>query len=559
MPSTTTPRTPLLAAAVSDPGLRRENNEDRYHCDPERGLFMVIDGVGGQAAGEKAADTALAMLRTRLERETGSPADRLREAITLANNEVYRLAQEEPAWKGMACVLTVALVRDGRATIGHVGDTRLYLLRDEAMQKITHDHSPVGEREDEGELDEAEAMRHPRRNEIFRDVGSEPHEPADEDFVEIVELPFHTDSALLLCTDGLTDLVRSATIADIAYTYGDRPQLVVERLIEAANDSGGKDNVTAVFVAGSAFAEASRPGRGAGPVGGRIVRGPGGTPRHESAVAWPWLLVALGLGAVIGLLASYAGWMSSDRLSERLLQANRPAGWARTWKVGLEPDADFITITDALRQAQPGDVIQVDPGVYDSHFVLDRGVQLVSRRPHEAILAPRAEHDPRGPGVTIRGGSRLAGFRIAGVGERRLGIGIRIEEGEVDDVEVLGAETAAIVFAPQSRGILRASRVTGNPGVGVVVDAGALPRLFHNVISGNGTMGGGESPDARAKPQVELRDGADAVFEGNIIAGSGLEQIQGLPAARRAAVALDNVIGAPAQAQRPKPQGRTPR
>src|SRR3982750_2187560 len=102
--------TALNAAGATDPGLVRERNEDRYHCDPARGLFLVIDGVGGQAAGEKAAETALALVRTRLERETGLVEDRMREAIGLANDEIYRLASLHPDRKGMACVLTAAVV-----------------------------------------------------------------------------------------------------------------------------------------------------------------------------------------------------------------------------------------------------------------------------------------------------------------------------------------------------------------------------------------------------------------------------------------------------------------
>ena len=109
----------------------------------------------------------------------------------------------------MACVLTVAVVENGRATIGHVGDTRLYKLRDDRIEKVTRDHSPVGEREDSKELSELQAMRHPRRNEVYRDVGSEPHEPDGPEFVDIEEIPFETDAALLLCSDGLSDLVES--------------------------------------------------------------------------------------------------------------------------------------------------------------------------------------------------------------------------------------------------------------------------------------------------------------------------------------------------------------
>ena len=152
-------KTNLRFAAASDPGKRRKNNEDRYYVDPDRGIYAVIDGVGGHAAGETAAGVAVDVIRERLERQTGTPEERIREAITLANNEILRLSRTRPEWTGMACVLTVVLIEDDVATVGHVGDTRLYLLRAGEIRKITHDHSPVGEREDHGEISEAEAMR----------------------------------------------------------------------------------------------------------------------------------------------------------------------------------------------------------------------------------------------------------------------------------------------------------------------------------------------------------------------------------------------------------------
>src|SRR4051794_16350613 len=107
-------------AGLSDPGRKRANNEDRFHCDPERGIFFVIDGVGGQNAGEIAADTAYNLLRGRLERQVGEVEDRIREAITVANNEIHRLSKTNPEWEGMACVLTVAIVKDGEVTVGQV-------------------------------------------------------------------------------------------------------------------------------------------------------------------------------------------------------------------------------------------------------------------------------------------------------------------------------------------------------------------------------------------------------------------------------------------------------
>ena len=138
----------LKAAGDSDPGRLRDVNEDRFHIDVARGLFLVVDGVGGQAAGGRAADIAVRMLRERLERETGPVASRVREAIAIANNEIHRVAGLRPEWNGMACVLTVVVVDEDRAVVGHVGDTRLYKLRGDRIEKITSDHSPVGERED---------------------------------------------------------------------------------------------------------------------------------------------------------------------------------------------------------------------------------------------------------------------------------------------------------------------------------------------------------------------------------------------------------------------------
>jgi serine/threonine protein phosphatase PrpC len=231
--------TAVRAAGDTHPGLQREVNEDRFHVDAARGLFIVVDGVGGQAAGGKAADLAISLLRARLERETGTIADRVREAITIANNEIRRMASLRPEWDGMACVLTVAVVDEGRAFVGHVGDTRLYKLRGGSIEKITRDHSPVGEREDARELSEVEAMRHPRRNEVYRDVGSDTHQPFDPDFIDLVEIPFEPDAALLLCSDGLTDLVDSAAINDLAMELAGRPADVVGSLIHAANHAGG--------------------------------------------------------------------------------------------------------------------------------------------------------------------------------------------------------------------------------------------------------------------------------------------------------------------------------
>src|SRR5580693_6540842 len=284
-------RTKLRFAAASDPGKRRKNNEDRYYVDPDRGIYAVIDGVGGHAAGETAAGIAVDVIRERLERPTGTPEERIREAITLANNEIFRVSRTRPEWTGMACVLTVALIEDDIATVGHVGDTRLYLLRAGEIQKVTHDHSPVGEREDHGEISEAEAMRHARRNEIFRDVGSSERNPDDTGFIEMETFPMPDDGLLLLCSDGLTDLVSSAEILAGVERYAPDFDAAIHALIDAANSAGGKDNITVVIVAGPEYAEE--------PVGARDKVT---TTRATIPLEWVFLACGLLLGAAAGVL-----------------------------------------------------------------------------------------------------------------------------------------------------------------------------------------------------------------------------------------------------------------
>jgi serine/threonine protein phosphatase PrpC len=248
-------KTNLQSWYDTDTGRKRTHNEDRCYGDAQQGIFVVVDGVGGQAAGEKAAETALRCIRDRLASKTGSVADRVREAIALANNEIYRLSQIKTEWEGMACVLTIAVVENNIVTVGHVGDTRLYKLCKGKIEKKTRDHSPVGEREDNKEISEEEAMSHPRRNEVYRDVGSENRDKDEEDFIDIFNMPFTPQDALLLCSDGLSDMITSEVIRKIAESFAGQPKLIVEHLIKAANEAGGKDNISVVFVEGSEYAD----------------------------------------------------------------------------------------------------------------------------------------------------------------------------------------------------------------------------------------------------------------------------------------------------------------
>ncbi|MBV9267052.1 MAG: serine/threonine-protein phosphatase [Acidobacteriaceae bacterium] len=241
------------AGSASDAGLARGINEDRVLVDDQNGVFAVIDGLGGHAAGEMAAETAAASIREQKYDATVDPERFIRTAITDANNRVYDLAKTNADWSGMACVLTLAVLREEELTVGHVGDTRLYLVWNGTLRKITSDHSPVGELEDGGQLTEEEAMRHPRRNEVFRDVGSRLREPDDKGFIEIKRLPCKPDAALLLCTDGLTDVLPSPQITEIIDRYDGDVDAVAHQLVAAANQAGGTDNISLIFIAGPEF------------------------------------------------------------------------------------------------------------------------------------------------------------------------------------------------------------------------------------------------------------------------------------------------------------------
>ncbi len=248
-----TPSARWRCGVASDPGLQRLTNEDRAYADERAGIFLVVDGLGGHAAGEQAAETAVQAVTERLATVDGSVEERVRDAIAAANNRIFDLAKDHEEWRGMACVLTLAVAHEDKVTIGHVGDSRMYLVWNGSVRKVTSDHSPVGEKEDQGEITEQEAMLHPRRHEVFRDVGSRYREPDDEQFIELRSLPFRPNAALLLCSDGLSDVMTSSEIGAVVERYDGDAERVAMELVDAANMASGRDNVSVVFVAGPDF------------------------------------------------------------------------------------------------------------------------------------------------------------------------------------------------------------------------------------------------------------------------------------------------------------------
>lgn len=490
-------RARLISAAATDMGRRRTNNEDRFYTDPERGVFAVIDGVGGHAAGEEAASAAVEVLRERMERPTGTPEDRIREAIALANNEIYRRARSRPDWAGMACVLTVALIEEDVVTVGHVGDSRLYLLQPGSIRKMTHDHSPVGEREDRGELVEADAMRHPRRNEIYRDVGTGERSPDDPLFIDVSSFAMPPDGALLLCSDGLSDLVSSAEIRAGVERCAPDFDAAIASLIDAANHAGGKDNITIVMVAAPGYRpQASAPA----PLPARLTR-----PARRAFWLVPVALVAgLALGVGIGLLVPVIKSQLADGLPRTLL-VSPVAGIAAT-----------------LRQAHSGDTVIIPEGRYKERLELREGVAIRARQPYAVtLLSP--DGGPVAVARNVVTGS-LEGVWIQGDAQAPASAGIEIVNSSptITNVRVTGA-AIGIVVSGTSAPLITSNRIANNAGAGISVTTGANPRMEGNLIVANGTMANGTA--ANSKPGVEVQESARPFLKDNAIVDNAAEPV----------------------------------
>lgn len=523
---------------ASDPGLQRHENEDRVFVDEEAGIFLVVDGVGGQAAGEKAAETAVAIIPRELAKQTGPPEERVRLAITAANNEIYQLSQSHDEWRGMACVLTLAYVQDEHVTVGHVGDSRLYLAWDGKLRKLTSDHSPVGEQEDRGELTEEEAMQHPRRNEVFRDVGSKPREAHDEDFVEIRSFPFHSEAALLLCSDGLSDVVPAAEISAIVESYDGDPEAVARHLVDAANHAGGKDNISIVFAAGSEFV-------GTGALYLHENRTRHGTTRmRKGRSGWATLAGRL-LWLAAGFVTGIGVWALFFNVSPGRIAPASMSSHARTPAVAspsmiLVNPSDPKGIQKALASARAGDSVQVPEGRYSGPVELKDGVSLLSEHPGTAVIRTEgAEPAAAITATSVRSG-RLSGFRIEGDAAHPLSVGLSLINSnvEVDDLEIIGAQECGIRIQGQSNAVLRANYIHGNSGCGVLISDQSAPRLAGNRISENGTRRGA------LRRGIEIFPPATPLLDNNVITGNGIQGFGNLSPAYDSEIRRRNIVEA---------------
>jgi len=377
------------------------------------------------------------------------------------------------------------VIENGSATIGHVGDSRLYKIRQGRIEKVTRDHSPVGEREDRGEISESEAMRHPRRNEVFRDVGSEERTPDQDDFIEIQKIPFEADSALLLCSDGLSDALSSREILKVVEEHAGDRWAIVRNLIADAGEVG-KDNISAIFVEGDEFPES---------LGGRSVKYTAPAPATSIPQWYSKRSVAIATGALLGVLGfAIRGFMTPVQpvVAPRQIIAVSDTG----------------TIAAAMERAQPGDTISIAPGTYAEPVHLKNGVDLLAQQAYASILT--------GP-VTADGvkGARLEGFLI------QSGAPVRITDSDVvlSRNRVTGARTAGVEFNGASGGSMFGCTIHDNAGAGIVIGDSASPAIENNVIARNGA-----DPRAR-RPGLFVRSTGRPQVAGNTFADNGAEAV----------------------------------
>jgi protein phosphatase len=224
----------------------RTSNEDSFVANPDAGLFLVADGMGGHAAGEIASQLAASTIEGMLVREASPDAnvpEILRLAAEEANQRVFEAQRQDRALSGMGSTLTVLFFRGEKYYIAHVGDSRAYRLRNGSLDQLTRDHSLVWHLYENGVLRKSDLSTHPQKNLITRSVGSHPQVEIDLEQGEACE-----GDIFLLCSDGLTDGVTDDGIRGILNARLSQPQQMADLLVDAANLAGGPDNITVVVV-----------------------------------------------------------------------------------------------------------------------------------------------------------------------------------------------------------------------------------------------------------------------------------------------------------------------
>jgi protein phosphatase len=241
------PSVRFVCAGKTDVGIVRSGNEDNYLMVPDRGLFIVADGMGGHAAGEVASEMAVRIIVRELDDLSqltdAEAASRMRSAMQEANGAIFQRTLTEHDKRGMGTTATaLTFLAAGRYLIGQVGDSRAYLLRDGALQQLTKDHSYVQEQVDAGYLSPEEARTHPYSNVITRCVGANA-EVAPDTYMGVVR----AGDVLLLASDGLTGMIDDPELHQMLASSNE-PGALVDTLVDEANRRGGLDNITVIIV-----------------------------------------------------------------------------------------------------------------------------------------------------------------------------------------------------------------------------------------------------------------------------------------------------------------------
>jgi len=232
----------MITATRTDIGRVREENEDSVLSMPELGLFAVADGMGGHRGGKVASQLIVAELRQRAaETKLREPME-LAALLTLINRKVLEVSANDSSLTGMGSTCSLASVREGRLLVGHVGDSRVYLMRDGDLQQITSDHRAVQQLIDEGALSEAEAERHPWRHMLTRSMGAE-----QQVEIDLYERELRKDDLILLCSDGLTGMIGDDRVREVL-TGGNGLDQMVDQLVARANAVGGQDNISVILI-----------------------------------------------------------------------------------------------------------------------------------------------------------------------------------------------------------------------------------------------------------------------------------------------------------------------
>lgn len=237
-------------AGLTDRGRVRDRNEDAWFADSGEGLFFVCDGLGGHRGGELASEitvkTLPGMLKQRMEnvKDLGDPlaASHVSAALVELSSQVYRSGRQNPTVRGMGATIVVALIRDDKALISHLGDSRAYIFREKQMEPLTKDHSIVQLLIDEGEITPKQARTHPSRSQITRYIGMEEETPPDTSVIDL-----KGGDRLLLCSDGLSDMVPDEKIAGFLRKVA-KPRIICRYLVDEANALGGDDNITVALI-----------------------------------------------------------------------------------------------------------------------------------------------------------------------------------------------------------------------------------------------------------------------------------------------------------------------